>query len=57
MKRYTVNVHYDAVLTVVVDAETEDQAIDLAVEESESMSLNDGDAFYHDACITNEEDV
>ena len=30
MKRYTVNVHYDAVVTVVVEAEDEEQALDLA---------------------------
>ena len=41
MKRYTVNVHYDAVVTVVVEAEDEEQALDLAPTAAESISLED----------------
>lgn len=57
MKKYYVDVHYDLCLSVEVNAETEEQAIDLAKELASDMDLNDGDACYHDACVTDVEDI
>lgn len=57
MKRYTVNVHYDAVVTVVVEAESEEQALDLAPTEAETISLEDADVVGINSCITNTEDI
>ena len=52
MKRYTVNVHYDAVVTVVVEAEDEEQALDLAPTAAESISLEDAEVVDINSCVT-----
>lgn len=57
MKRYTVNVHYDAVVTVMVEAESEEQALSLAPTEAETISLEDADIVDINSCITNTEDI
>lgn len=57
MKRYTVNVHYDAVVTVIVEAESEDEALALAPEKAESISLETADVAGINCCITDEEDI
>lgn len=40
-KKYSVNVHYDVVLSTDVIAESESEAIDLAIEKLTDASLND----------------
>lgn len=57
MKRYTVNVHFDAVISVVVEAESEEQALDLAPYEAENISLETADVVAINCCVTNEEDI
>lgn len=56
-KKYTVNVHYDAIATVTVEAVDEDEALQLAEEEAESLDASDFD--FNDvtgSCVTNVED-
>ena len=56
-KKYTVNVHFDAIATVTVEAKDEDEALRLAEEEAESLDANDFD--FNDitgSCVTNVED-
>ena len=57
MKRYTVNVHYDAVVTVEVEAESEDEALELAPQKAEEISLEEAEVVDINSCITNEEDI
>ncbi len=57
MKSYTVNVHYDAVVTVVVEAESEEKALELAPIKAETISLEDAEVVDINSCITNEEDI
>lgn len=58
MKRYTVNVHYDAVVTVGdIYADDENEALEIARERASGMSLNDAEVVGDDACVTKEEDV
>ncbi len=57
MKRYTVNVHYDAIVTVEVDAESEEKALELAPIKAESISLEDAEVVDINSCVTNEEDI
>lgn len=52
MKRYTVNVHYDAVVTVEVNAETEEQALELAPLKAEQVSLEDAEVVGIQSCVT-----
>lgn len=54
-RKYTVNVHYDAVVTVDVIAESEVEALDLAPIEAECISLEDAEIADIDCCIINEE--
>lgn len=54
-KKYTVNVHYDAVVTVDVIAESEDEALDLGPTKAESVSLEDAEVVNINCCVTNEE--
>ena len=53
MKRYTINVHYDAMVTVVVDAPTEEaapyKAEDISLETAEIGDIN--------CCVTDVEDI
>lgn len=51
-KKFFVNVHYDVVVPVEVFADSEDNALDLAVDKASYMSLNDCDANYTDSCVT-----
>lgn len=57
MKRYTVNVHYDAVVTVVVEAEDEEQALDLAPTAAESISLEDAEVVDINSCVTDIDEI
>ena len=41
MAKFTVNVHYDYVATVEVDAENEEQALELAKEVADGLSSKD----------------
>lgn len=56
-KKYTVNVHFDAIATVTVEAKDEDEALRLAEEEAEMLDATDFD--FNDitgSCVTNVED-
>lgn len=57
LKRYTINVHYDVVLTKDVVAETEQEAIDKAIEELTDEDLNTGEVVEEKGCVTNVEDI
>lgn len=57
MKRYTVNVHYDVIVSVVVEAETEEQALDLAPYAAENISLETGEVGDINCCVTDVEDL
>lgn len=56
MKRYTVNVHYDAIASVRVLAEDEQTAIKKAKDIAFSRSQNEYNFEYNDACVTDEEE-
>lgn len=56
MKKYTINVHYDVVLSVEVIAEDEETAYELASEEASNMSLDEGYVVAENSCVTSEED-
>ena len=57
MKKYTLNVHYDAVITVEVIAENEEQAKELALDKAEEISLSDADVVGSDVCVTDEQEL
>lgn len=57
MKKYIVNVHYDAVVTVEVEAESEEKALELAPIKAESISLEDADVVDINSCVTDIEDI
>lgn len=57
MKRYTVNVHYDAVVTVEVEADSEEKALKLAPIAAEDISLETADIGDIECCITDEEEI
>lgn len=57
MKRYTVNVHYDVVVTMEVNAESEEQALGLAPLKAEAISLEDAEVVDINSCIINVEDI
>ena len=52
-KKFFVNVHCDVVASVEVFADSEDNALDLAVDKASYMSLNDCDANYTESYVTN----
>ncbi len=52
VKKYRVNVHYDAVITVEVETETEDEALELAEDKAECMSLNESEVVGVQSCVT-----
>lgn len=56
-KKYSVNVHYDVVLSTDVIAESESEAIDLAIEKLTDVSLNEGEVLEENGCITKVEDI
>ena len=51
-KKFSVNVHYDVVIPTKVFAESEEEAIDLAIDEADMMSLNEGECVDTNACVT-----
>lgn len=53
MNKYLVNVHYDAVVSVEVVAETEEEALEIAVEKANTMSLNDAEVVGNTPCVAN----
>ena len=58
MKKFTVNVHYDAIATVTVLAETEDEALERAEHEAEALDANDFDFnSVSGVCVTDVEDA
>lgn len=44
-QRYTVNVHYDAVVTVDVIANSEEEAVQKALYKAEDISLEDAEVW------------
>ena len=56
-KKYSVNVHYDVVLSTDVIAESESKAIDLAIEKLTGVSLDTGDVLDEKGCVTNIEEI
>lgn len=52
VQKYYVNVHYDVVISTVVFAESEEEAHKLAVEQTESVSLDTGDVYDITTCTT-----
>lgn len=58
MKRYTVNVHYDVIIIVEVEADNEQQAIELAEDRAGDIPLTSADNVeLTESCITNVEDL
>ena len=57
MKKYTVNVHYDMVATVEVEARNEDEAEELAEELADDLDSSKLDCVNTECCITNESKV
>ena len=53
-KKFFVNVHCDVVASVEVFADSEDNALDLAVDKASYMSLNDCDAYVTNLALTDE---
>lgn len=57
MKRYTVNVHYDVIITVEVEADNEWQAIELAEDRAGDIPLTSADNVeLTESCVTNIEE-
>ena len=57
-KKYQVNVHYDAVITVPnIIAESEEEAIAIAKERAATQSLNEAEVVNDNACVSREEDI
>lgn len=57
MKKYAVNVHYDAIISVEVIAENEEQAIELAIDKASVISLNEAVVVNTIACVTNKQEL
>lgn len=57
MNRYTVNVHYDAVIPVKVCAVSEEEALELAFSKANSVSLEDADICNISCCVTDVEEL
>lgn len=56
MQRYTINCHYDMVISVDVIADNEQQAIEKAREQADRMSLNScAECVGHSECVTDTE--
>lgn len=56
-KKYSVNVHYDVVLSTDVIAESGSKAIDLAIEKLTGVSLDTGDVLDEKGYVTNIEEI
>lgn len=54
-KKYTINVHYDAVVTVEIFAESEEKALKKAPLKAEDISLEDAEIVDVNCCVTNVE--
>lgn len=52
LQKYYVNVHYDVVISTEVFAISEEDAHKLAIEQTESVSLDTGDVCDITACTT-----
>ena len=58
MKKYQVNVHYEAVITVPdIIADNEEEALRIASENASTMSLNESEVVGENSCVTKEEDI
>lgn len=57
MKKYSVNVHYDVVLSTNVIADSEAEAIDLAIENLTDVSLDKGEVEDEEGYVTKVEDI
>ena len=57
MKKYTINVHYDAVVSVEVIAENEEQAKELALNKADATPLTDADVVGSNPCIADVEEL
>ena len=57
MKRYVVNVHYDAITSVRVIAETEEEALNKAKAIAFSRPQSEFDFQYSDACVADVENI
>ena len=58
MKRYTINCHYDMVISVDVIADNEQQAIEKAREQADGMSLNScAECVGHSESVTDTEEL
>ena len=58
MKKYSVNVHYETVITVAnIFAKNEEEACEKASEIAASMSLNDADVVAENQCVTRTDDI
>ena len=57
MNKYCINIHYDTVISVEVMAESEDEALELAEEKAEMMSLEGADVVGIQKCVTFEEEI
>lgn len=58
MKRYTINCHYDMVISVDVIADNEQQAIEKAREQADRMNLNScAECVGHSECVTGAEEL
>lgn len=57
-KKYSVNVHYDMVFQVDnIIASSEEEAIEIAMRQTEDMDLNDADCCNSEGCVTSEENT
>lgn len=52
VQKYYVNVHYDVVISAEVLAESEEEVHKLAIEQTESISLDTGDVYDINTCTT-----
>ena len=57
MKRYTINCHYDMVISVDVIADNEQQAIEQAKFKAENISLNEAECYDQSQCVTDTEEL
>jgi hypothetical protein len=55
MKRYFINVHYDASVTIAVDAENEKEALEMAKNRAGGDEFDSID--YMDACVVEEAEI
>ena len=57
MKRYTINCHYDMVISVDVIADNEQQAIEQAKFKAENISLNEAECYDQSQCVADTEEL